>query len=135
MYIVHLILWKKWKMLKMLENISIYLSCTFCLVLSLNHKNRSFFAPCACLLMKKTLYRDITILKIANIFLNMVAWACQNGIWSSIMFVHDILMNKSNVFDILFNLKILALFCDIVQILTECPYGQFHQNISDFQNL
>ena len=43
-----LILWKKWITLKMLENISIYISCTFCLVLSLDHKNCSFFAPCAC---------------------------------------------------------------------------------------
>ena len=49
LYIVCQILWKNWITLKMLENISIYLSCTFCLVLSLNHKNRSFFAPCACL--------------------------------------------------------------------------------------
>ena len=48
LYFLHIILCKKWITIKMLENISIYLSCTFCLVLSLNHKYRSFFAPRAC---------------------------------------------------------------------------------------
>ena len=53
----------------MLENISIYLSCTFCLVLSLNHKNHSFFAPCACCFF--TTYNTLYNIHITSITLDL----------------------------------------------------------------